>query len=164
MSNRTFVFITLLLVIFVTHASDMGHAREGSPNHEKYFKIADRIVQTALTDTAGYHLLRRLSWIGPRLPGSREAAEAVRWAEATMKDLGFDKVWLQEVTVPRWVRGKIERANCVIPTGQNHANIHFDLQKLVPELASQGMGEEEISKRAQMLVRAYDPCISCSVH
>ena len=60
--------------------------------------------------------------------------------------------------------GKIERADCVIPTGQNNANIHFDLQKLVPELASQGVCEEEISKRAQMLVRAYDPCISCSVH
>ena len=60
--------------------------------------------------------------------------------------------------------GKIERADCVIPTGQKHANIHFDLQKLVPDLAAQGMGEEEISKRAQMLVRAYDPCISCSVH
>jgi coenzyme F420-reducing hydrogenase alpha subunit len=60
--------------------------------------------------------------------------------------------------------GKIERADCVIPTGQNNANIHFDLQKLVPELASQGVSEEEINKRAQMLVRAYDPCISCSVH
>ena len=60
--------------------------------------------------------------------------------------------------------GKIFRANCVIPTGQNHANIQHDLGKLVPELAAQGEGEEEISKRAQMLVRAYDPCISCSVH
>jgi len=60
--------------------------------------------------------------------------------------------------------GVIERADCVIPTGQNHANIHLDLQKLVAELASQGVGEEEISKLAQMLVRAYDPCISCSVH
>jgi coenzyme F420-reducing hydrogenase alpha subunit len=60
--------------------------------------------------------------------------------------------------------GVIERADCVIPTGQNHANIHHDLQKLVADLASQSMGEEEISKRAQMLVRAYDPCISCSVH
>ena len=60
--------------------------------------------------------------------------------------------------------GVIERADCVIPTGQNHANIHYDLQELVPELAAQGLGEAEISKRAQMLVRAYDPCISCSVH
>ncbi len=60
--------------------------------------------------------------------------------------------------------GKIVRANCVIPTGQNHANIHHDLQKLVPEMTAQGLGEKEISLRAQMLVRAYDPCISCSVH
>ena len=60
--------------------------------------------------------------------------------------------------------GKIERADCVIPTGQNHANIHFDLQKLVADLAARGAGAAEIEKRAQMLVRAYDPCISCSVH
>jgi coenzyme F420-reducing hydrogenase alpha subunit len=60
--------------------------------------------------------------------------------------------------------GKIKRADCVIPTGQNHANIHYDLQTLVADLAEQGVDEEEISKQAQMLVRAYDPCISCSVH
>jgi coenzyme F420-reducing hydrogenase alpha subunit len=60
--------------------------------------------------------------------------------------------------------GVIEKADCVIPTGQNHANIHFDLQELVPQLAARGMVEDEISKQAQMLVRAYDPCISCSVH
>jgi coenzyme F420-reducing hydrogenase alpha subunit len=60
--------------------------------------------------------------------------------------------------------GVIVRSNCVIPTGQNHANIHHDLQALVPVLAAKGTDEDEISKQAQMLVRAYDPCISCSVH
>jgi coenzyme F420-reducing hydrogenase alpha subunit len=60
--------------------------------------------------------------------------------------------------------GVIVKSDCVIPTGQNHANIHHDLQALVPVLAADGLGEQEISKRAQMLVRAYDPCISCSVH
>ncbi|MFN2176335.1 MAG: Ni/Fe hydrogenase subunit alpha [Anaerolineales bacterium] len=60
--------------------------------------------------------------------------------------------------------GKIESADCVIPTGQNHANIHYDLRKFVPELYAQGMDADQISKHAQMLVRAYDPCISCSVH
>ena len=60
--------------------------------------------------------------------------------------------------------GIIQRADCVIPTGQNNANIQNDLQELVPELAGQGLEENEISKQAQMLVRAYDPCISCSVH
>ncbi len=60
--------------------------------------------------------------------------------------------------------GVIVRSNCVIPTGQNHANIHNDLRAFVPVLAAEGVGEAEISKKAQMLVRAYDPCISCSVH
>jgi coenzyme F420-reducing hydrogenase alpha subunit len=60
--------------------------------------------------------------------------------------------------------GIIQQADCVIPTGQNNANIQDDLRELVPQLAEQGLEENEISKQAQMLVRAYDPCISCSVH
>ena len=60
--------------------------------------------------------------------------------------------------------GKIEKADCVIPTGQNHANIYYDMQSLVEKSIAQRKGEEEIKRLAQMLVRAYDPCISCSTH
>ncbi len=60
--------------------------------------------------------------------------------------------------------GVIARADCVIPTGQNHANIQRDLLAFVPAMAAGGLAEATISKQAQMLVRAYDPCISCSVH
>ena len=56
--------------------------------------------------------------------------------------------------------GKIEKADCVIPTGQNHANIYYDMQSLVEKSIAQGKGEEKIKSLAQMLVRAYDPCIS----
>jgi len=61
-------------------------------------------------------------------------------------------------------QGLIERADCVIPTGQNHANIQHDLEALVVQMTAEGREEAEISLYAQMLVRAYDPCISCSVH
>ncbi|UCF61196.1 MAG: Ni/Fe hydrogenase subunit alpha [Anaerolineaceae bacterium] len=61
-------------------------------------------------------------------------------------------------------QGLIERADCVIPTGQNHANIQHDLEALVTQMTAEGREESEISLSAQMLVRAYDPCISCSVH
>ncbi|MDL1959840.1 MAG: Ni/Fe hydrogenase subunit alpha [Deltaproteobacteria bacterium] len=60
--------------------------------------------------------------------------------------------------------GKIEKADCVIPTNQNNGNIYYDLHKLVNELIVQGMEGKEIERLSQMLVRAYDPCISCSVH
>ena len=61
-------------------------------------------------------------------------------------------------------RGHIVRANCVIPTTQNNANIHHDLGALVKQFAVEGMTGERLELLCSMLVRAYDPCISCSVH
>ena len=54
--------------------------------------------------------------------------------------------------------------NFVIPTNQNHANIQYDFEKLLPELLQQNKTESEIELAMEMLVRAYDPCISCSAH
>ncbi len=54
--------------------------------------------------------------------------------------------------------------NCIIPTNQNHANIQADFDKLVPELLEADKTKEEMELALEMLVRAYDPCISCSTH
>jgi sulfhydrogenase subunit alpha len=61
-------------------------------------------------------------------------------------------------------RGRIARSNCVIPTTQNNANIHYDIRALVEEYARRGTTDAEMERLCSMLVRAYDPCISCSVH
>ncbi len=60
--------------------------------------------------------------------------------------------------------GRIMRANCVIPTTQNNANIHHDLPVLAERFAVEGMTDEKLELLCSMLVRSYDPCISCSVH
>jgi coenzyme F420-reducing hydrogenase alpha subunit len=59
-------------------------------------------------------------------------------------------------------KGTIVNANCIIPTGQNLNNIEHDMRKLVPEILDKS--DEEITLHMEMLVRAYDPCISCSAH
>ncbi len=59
-------------------------------------------------------------------------------------------------------QGNMFAADCVIPTSQNHANIQKDLEALAPTLS--GLPEPEIELTLSMLVRAYDPCISCSTH
>jgi coenzyme F420-reducing hydrogenase alpha subunit len=58
--------------------------------------------------------------------------------------------------------GKVASANCIIPTGQNLNNIEADMRSLVPTLLERNT--EEITLSLEMLVRAYDPCISCSTH
>jgi len=59
-------------------------------------------------------------------------------------------------------RGRCVKANCIIPTNQNHANIQKDMEELVPQIIDKP--REEIELNLEMLVRAYDPCISCSTH
>ncbi|RLB03452.1 MAG: Ni/Fe hydrogenase subunit alpha, partial [Deltaproteobacteria bacterium] len=59
-------------------------------------------------------------------------------------------------------KGKIINANCVIPTSQNVNNIEQDMKKFVPEIIEKT--DEEVTLLLEMLVRAYDPCISCSAH
>jgi coenzyme F420-reducing hydrogenase alpha subunit len=59
-------------------------------------------------------------------------------------------------------KGIITDANCIIPTGQNINNIEHDMVKLVPEILDKS--DAEITLALEMLVRAYDPCISCSAH
>lgn len=58
--------------------------------------------------------------------------------------------------------GYCTKANCIIPTNQNHGNIELDLKALLPKVLDKT--EKEIELSLEMLVRAYDPCISCSTH
>lgn len=60
--------------------------------------------------------------------------------------------------------GRIIKADCVIPTSQNHANIFHDIEDLAEFCVERGKTDTETELLAEMLVRAYDPCISCSVH
>ncbi len=59
-------------------------------------------------------------------------------------------------------RARLVKANCIIPTNQNYANIDRDLEAFAKQLADQP--KEKIELGLEMMVRAYDPCISCSVH
>jgi sulfhydrogenase subunit alpha len=86
--------------------------------------------------------------ITPREGGGANAVEAPRGI--LFHDYTYDK------------RGICVKANCIIPTNQNHANIQKDMDQFVPEF--KGVGKEKLQLFLEMLVRAYDPCISCSTH
>jgi len=69
-----------------------------------------KIYDAALTQSDCYENLRHLcKKIGNRISGSPQAQKAVEWGKQVMDSYGLDKVWLQEVMVPHWVRGTIEK-------------------------------------------------------
>jgi len=59
-------------------------------------------------------------------------------------------------------KGRVKKANLIIPTNMNYANIEKDLETFVPQIIEKS--EDEIKLGCEMLIRAYDPCISCSTH
>ncbi len=60
--------------------------------------------------------------------------------------------------------GRVVHASIITPTSQNVANMEADMRQLAELLLAQGADEPTIRLRVEELVRAYDPCLSCSVH
>lgn len=66
---------------------------------------AAELRERALASDLGYRITESLTTeVGPRLAGSEADARAVAWAEAKFRELGFDKVWREPVTFPKWER------------------------------------------------------------
>lgn len=60
------------------------------------------------------------------------------------------------------MEGKVASADIVTPTANNSYRLEEDVAELAPSVAH--LSDQELVKLFGMLVRAYDPCISCSVH
>ncbi len=70
-----------------------------------------KIFDKSLSEGKAYEWLRVLTTeIGGRLSGSHGAAKAVAYTQSVMEKEAFDRVFLQPVNVPHWVRGKAENA------------------------------------------------------
>jgi len=93
---RCLIFITFCLLGFESPAQ----------SDADYIKT---IYKNALTDGHSYEWLDYLSnEIGGRLSGSLNAEYAVEYTKSELQKLGLDRVWLQPVMVPKWVRGNPE--------------------------------------------------------
>jgi carboxypeptidase Q len=69
--------------------------------------VLRRIRSEIMLHGTCYDNLRVLTkQVGHRLSGSPQAAKAVEWAVAALREAGADTVWKQPVYVPHWVRGK----------------------------------------------------------
>lgn len=103
-----------------------------------------------------------------------QAAEELLSMQRQLEDRTFSVkagTGVGAVEVPRGIlyheysyddNGYMQKANCIIPTGQNLNNIEDDFRALVPTILDKS--QEEITLMLEMMVRAYDPCISCSTH
>lgn len=59
-------------------------------------------------------------------------------------------------------KGEVTQADIIAPTSQNCANIEEDIKQLLPGILH--LKKDQVIMEIEKLIRAYDPCISCSAH
>lgn len=83
-------------------------AQEIAPEIEAYRERVERILGESVAAGRAYERLSELCRVAPhRLSGSPGFAAAAEWARQVMEADGLKNVRLEEVTVPRWVRGDV---------------------------------------------------------
>lgn len=103
----------ILLFIF----SLIAQLNAQSSAHEEQIKT---LYYKSLTSGKAYDWLDHLSnKIGGRLSGSLNAERAVAWGKTELESLGLDRVYLQKVMVPKWVRGTFEYASIITGPGMS---------------------------------------------
>lgn len=71
--------------------------------------VIRKFFNESLSNGKSYEWLRDLTTnVGPRLSGSEGAKKAVQWGKTLLESGGYDRVFLQDVIVPHWVRGAKE--------------------------------------------------------
>jgi len=79
---------------------------------------AEQLRERALHDDTAWTFTEGLTTeIGPRLAGSENDLKAREWVIAKFKAMGFDRVWSEPVSYPKWVR-RSEHAEIVAPYPQ----------------------------------------------
>jgi len=100
--------------------------------------VLKTIYKQSLTNGQSYQWLNHLSnQIGSRLSGSLGAEKAVAYTKEELDKLGLDKVWLQPVMVPRWVRGAKEYAFVETERGKTNT---VNICALGGSVATPGLG------------------------
>ncbi len=133
-----------------------------------------------LADRFGYRFpSNRVAWINAAqaLENVHYALEAIEIADSIkhytpekIEHSRKDGVGVGAIEAPRGLlihhysikNGKSEYVNIITPTAMNAENIERSLRGRISEIADQE--DEYIKLEAEKIIRAYDPCISCSVH
>jgi carboxypeptidase Q len=97
--------LLLALALALPAAANHAAAQAATRIPDAAIERAAQLREQALASDLGWKITESLTTeVGPRLAGSEADARAVAWAKAKFEQLGYDKVWTEPVTFPKWVR------------------------------------------------------------
>lgn len=131
--------------------------KESSVNETMYYHYA-RIIELVYAVERSRELLQDDTIVSrkTRVPVERRAGEGVGVMEAPRGTL-IHHYWADDL-------GRIERVNIIVSTAHNNAAINKSAHEVAKAFIKGGEIREGFLNRVEMVIRCYDPCLSCSTH
>lgn len=126
----------------------------GLPSYNIYHSLLARCAELAYCIRECGRILNEATGGIVHTSWQAKEAESYGWTEAPRGLLWHHYVFDDQ--------GEIEKADIVPPTSQNQGRMEAELQTLIGKLVNDDM--ELLQKRAETMVRNFDPCISCATH
>jgi len=126
------------------------------PSYNPFMNIKARVVEVVYALDEAMRIINTLRLDFSEQPIKAEVGASCEGAALTEAPRGILYHWYKLDS-----SGIVQKADIVTPTAHNSASIEASLCALAPKLLKQG---QDLTLGCEKLVRAYDPCISCSVH
>jgi coenzyme F420-reducing hydrogenase alpha subunit len=127
----------------------------GLPQSDPFFSMAARVAETALAFEEAIRLIRAYEPPEPAHAEVRPRAGRATWTTEAPRGTLYHRYDVDD-------DGRILEAKIVPPTSQNLRHMEADLRAFVPGVLDRP--DEELTRLCEMVVRNYDPCISCATH
>lgn len=130
----------------------------GTPVNETMYYHYARVIELIYAVERAKELLLDDTIVSneTRIPVTRQAGEGVGVIEAPRGTL-IHHYWADDL-------GKIVKANIIVSTTHNNAAINHSVNEVAKTFIRGGEIREGLLNRVEMVVRCYDPCLSCATH
>jgi sulfhydrogenase subunit alpha len=125
------------------------------PDPDPLASMAARVVETVLAVEESLRIVGTYEQPHPPLAKVQPRAGRATWITEAPRGMLYHRY---DVAAD----GTILQAKIVPPTSQNLRHMEDDLRAFVPGVLDRS--DEELGRLCEMVVRNYDPCISCATH
>jgi sulfhydrogenase subunit alpha len=133
----------------------MARAGVSLPESDPFFSMAARVVETALAIEEAIRIIDGYVPPEPSMVEVTPRAGRAAWVTEAPRGILYHRYDVEP-------DGTIREAKIVPPTSQNLRHIEEDLRVFLPGVLDRP--DEELTRMCEMVVRNYDPCISCATH
>jgi coenzyme F420-reducing hydrogenase alpha subunit len=125
------------------------------PESDPFFSMAARAAEATLAIEESMRIIEAYRPPEPSMVQPEPRAGRATWATEAPRGTLYHRYDVAE-------DGRILEAKIVPPTSQNLRHMEEDLREFLPGVLDRS--DEELTRLCEMVVRNYDPCISCATH